>query len=114
MRGTFEPKLRAQLEEYGVSYEYEPYKIPYTIEAKYVPDFVLSNGVHIEGKGYLDQDTRRKLRAVKRCNPDLDLRIVFQNASVPLSKRNRSTHGEWADRYGFKWADKVIPREWTE
>ena len=112
-KGNFEPLLAEQLDELKAYYEYEPYPLAYILKGNYWPDFVLSNGIHIEGKGHLDTAARRKLRAVKDQHPDLDLRIVFQRAQNKLSKGSTTTYGDWADRYGFKWADGVIPKEWT-
>lgn len=113
-KGGFEPVLANQLDKYGVSYEYEPKKIPFILERTYCPDFVLSNGVHIEGKGVLTPDDRKKLRAIKEQHPELDIRLVFQRASNKLRRGSKTTYGDWADRYGFKWADGVIPKEWTK
>lgn len=93
--------------------EYEPKSalIDYTIAFRYQPDFVLPNGIIIEAKGRLDVWDRRKMVAVKAQHPDLDIRFVFQKASMKLSRAGK-TYGEWADTYGFPWADGMIPLEW--
>lgn len=85
----------------------------YTLEGNYSPDFVLDNGIIIEGKGLLDREAKRKMIAVKRAHPDLDIRFVFQNADkkVPGTKQ---THGEWAARNGFPYADGEIPEDWLK
>lgn len=112
MRSGFERTLAAQLKKAGVSFEYEPVKLPFVIERTYCPDFLLSNGVYIEAKGKLDQDTRSKMVAVKRAHPDLDIRFVFMRAENRLSKNSKQTYAQWADKHGFPWADGTIPDDW--
>jgi len=93
--------------------DYEPKSaiIDYTIAFRYQPDFILPNGIIIETKGRLDVWDRRKMIAVKNQHPDLDIRFVFQKASMKLS-RGGKTYGEWCDTYGFPWAEGCIPIEW--
>ncbi len=96
-----------------LTYEPKEALIDYTIAFRYQPDFILPNGVIIETKGRLDVWDRRKMVAVKTQNPQLDIRFVFQKASMKLS-RNGKTYGEWAEAYGFPWAEGCIPIEWWE
>ena len=65
------------MKELGVSFEYETTKVDYTIAHNYTPDFVLSNGVILETKGYWDDEDRRKMRNIKQQHPELDIRMVF-------------------------------------
>jgi hypothetical protein len=75
----------------------------------------LSNNIIIECKGFLDQQDRRKLKAVKDQHPELDIRLVFQKASRKLTKaKSSSTYAQWAEKYGFKWSEDVIPLEWYD
>ena len=62
--------------------------IPYSYH--YNPDFVLVNGVMLETKGYWDSEDRRKIKAVMRDNPDLDLRMVFQAPFNKISKKSKT------------------------
>ena len=92
LKNKKEPKFRSKLEErvatlleqLGISYEYETEKLSYTIEHNYTPDFVLPNYVYLETKGYWDAADRRKVLAVKRDNPEVDLRMVLHMVA-PLS-----------------------------
>lgn len=111
-RSGFERTLAAQMKQANVLFEYEPIKLPYSIDHVYVPDFRLPNGVIIEAKGLLDQDTRSKMLAVKRNHPDLDIRFCFMNARNTLNKKSKTTYGMWADKNGFPWCDGKIPEEW--
>jgi hypothetical protein len=90
-------------------------KIEYEVPAKkhkYTPDFTLPNGIRIEAKGYLTAEDRAKMKRVKASNPFLDIRFVFGRASNKLNKESPTTYAMWAEDNGFKWAEKVIPREW--
>ena len=121
LKNRKEIKFRSKLEErvatllmtLGVSYEYESTKVPYTIQHNYTPDFVLPNHVYLETKGYWDPADRRKVLAVKRDNPDIDLRMVFQSPYNKISKRSKTTYAQWCDRHGIPWtAFHEITIEW--
>ena len=114
---TFRSKLEKQvgdlLEQIGVVYEYETHKISYVIQHHYNPDFVLVNGVMLETKGYWDSEDRRKIKAVMRDNPDLDLRMVFQAPFNKISKKSMTTYAQWCEKHGIKWAAvHAIPIDW--
>ena len=121
LKNRKEIKFRSKLEErvatllmtLGVSYEYESTKVPYTIQHNYTPDFVLPNYVHLEAKGYWAAEDRRKILAVKKDNPELDFRMVFQSPYNKISKRSKTTYAQWCDRHGIPWtAFHEIPIEW--
>lgn len=114
MRSGFERTLVMQLKKAGVRFQYESDKLPYVIEHTYIPDFKLSNGIYIEAKGKLDQQTRAKMIAVKKAHPHLDIRFVFMRGENKLSKRSNTTYLSWAEKHGFPAADGVIPDEWLK
>lgn len=92
---------------------YEAKKLAYTTEAKYNPDFLLPNGVFLEAKGYFPAEDRRKMLNVIRCNPGVDIRMVFSNPNAHLNKKSLTTYAEWCDKNGIKWcSSKDIPEEW--
>ena len=91
-RSGLEEKVADLLGELGVKYDYESTKVPYVIQHTYTPDFILPSGVHLECKGYWDADDRRKIKAVKTLNPDLDLRMVFQAPYNTISKKSKTTY----------------------
>jgi hypothetical protein len=74
----------------------------------YYPDFVLPNGIIIEAKGYLRLKDKQKYRQVKKCYPDLDLRLVFQAPTGTAAGDN----GAWCRKYRIPYACGQIPREW--
>ena len=113
VRSKLEEKVADLLVELGVKYEYETTKVPYVIEHIYTPDFILPNGVVLECKGYWDSDDRRKIKAVKTLNPELDLRMVFQAPFNTISKRSKTTYAKWCERHDIPWTSfQNIPLKW--
>lgn len=113
---TFKSKFETSVYEAairsGKSLEYETVVLDYTIRGKYHADWLLPNGIIVETKGYLDAAAAKKMIAVKTAHPDLDIRIVFQNASMKRNKRAKMTYGEWATKHGFIWSQGTIPLSW--
>jgi len=112
-RSKLEEKVATLLKELGVSYEYESTQVPYVIQHNYTPDFLLPNHVYLETKGYWDAADRRKVLAVKRDNPDIDLRMVFQSPYNTISKKSKTTYAKWCDKHNIPWtAYHEIPLDW--
>ena len=112
-RSKLEEKVADLLSSLGVSYDYESTKVPYVIRHNYTPDFLLSNGVFLETKGYWDAEDRRKILAVKEANPELDIRMVFQTPYNRISKKSKTTYAQWCDRHDIKWTTFTeIPIDW--
>lgn len=114
-RSGLEERVAAQLDALGVAYEYEKLKVKYIRPASehiYTPDFQLPNGIIVETKGRFTTQDRMKQIMIKKANPKLDIRFVFSNSKARISKASRTTYGEWARKNGFKYADKLIPKEW--
>ncbi len=116
-----EPKFRSNLEKniadlltgLGVSYEYESEKLGYTIDHNYTPDFVLPNYTYLEAKGYWAPEDRRKILAVKKSNPDVDIRMVFQSPYNTISKKSKTTYAKWCERHDIPWTSyQNIPLDW--
>ena len=121
LKNKHEPKFRSKLEEniadlleqLGVSYLYESEKLSYTISHNYTPDFVLPNYKYLEAKGYWAPEDRRKILAVKRDNPDVDLRMIFQSPYNTISKKSKTTYAQWCDKHDIPWTSyKDIPIDW--
>ena len=112
-RSKLEERVASLLEGLGVSYEYEHAQVPYIIQHHYVPDFVLPNHVYLETKGYWAPSDRRKILAVVRDNPDLDLRMVFQAPYNKISKKSKTTYAQWCEKHDIPWTHfHDIPLEW--
>jgi Phage endonuclease I len=97
------------LEKSGVDFKYEGYKIPYMIVGHYTPDFTIKTiygKLIVETKGHFRTEDKRKMVAVKKLNPHLDIRFVFYS-SVKSNAR-------WCRKHGFQFAIGNIPREWIQ
>ena len=111
-RSKFEAQVASDLIKKKVPFTYETVSYDYIISSSYTPDIILSNCV-VELKGVLLKEERKKYIAVKTQHPSLDIRFCFQNANNKLSKAKRSlTYSAWAERHGFLWCNKTIPKEW--
>lgn len=116
-RSGLEGSIGAALDEQGVDYEYESFKIPFIQPAKrrtYTPDFILPNGIVVESKGRYQTNDRQKHKWLAEQYPALDLRFVFSNSRSRISKQSKTTYGMWCETLGFTYADKMIPQEWIE
>lgn len=115
-RSGLEQDTAKFLKERGVKFTYEQFKIKW-VDPKtktYTPDFVLENGIIIETKGRFISPDRAKHLAVRDQYPDLDIRFVFTNSRTKLYKGSKTTYAMWCDKYGFKYADRVIPNAWLK
>lgn len=117
-RSGLEKRIADDLTSRGISFDYEKTKIKYTVperEASYTPDFVLlDNGIIVESKGIFDAADRQKHLLIKAQHPDLDIRFVFSRSNAPIYKGSKTTHAQWAEKHGFKYAEKLIPTEWLK
>jgi predicted nuclease of restriction endonuclease-like RecB superfamily len=109
VKNKFEIKIYAQLKRAGIRFRYEGTKIPYVLSGHYIPDFVIitpTGLVYVETKGYLRPEHKRKMVAVKRQHPEIDLRILFYAPKKEYIK--------WAEKNGIKYAISTIPQEWLD
>ena len=116
-KSGLELQISEDLANLGIDGEYEKHVINYTKPAtshKYHPDFRLPNGIFVESKGRFVTADRAKHVLIKAQYPNLDIRFVFQNSNAKISKSSKTTYAMWADKHGFKWADKTIPQEWID
>lgn len=114
-RSIFERDLAGQIRNATGTLKYETTKVSYQRKPQiYTPDFVLPNGIIIEAKGRFTATDRTKMLLVKEQNPTLDIRMVFQNPNVKLTKGSKTTYGDWATKHGFKWSTRWVPKEWFD
>lgn len=114
-KSGLEETISSQIKERGIDVKYESEKIPYIIPASnhtYNPDFKLPNGIFVETKGRFVAADRKKHLLVKSQNPELDIRFVFSNSKNKITKSSKTSYGDWCDKNGFKYADKIIPEDW--
>ena len=114
-KSGLEQNISQQIESKGIKVEYETEKVPYIIPASnhtYSPDFKLPNGIRVETKGRFVAADRKKHLLVKEQNPNMDIRFVFSNSKNKITKKSKTTYGDWCEKNGYKYADKIIPNEW--
>ena len=64
-------------------------------------------------KGYWAPADRRKILAVKKDNPDMDLRMVFQAPYNKINKNSKTTYAMWCEKHDIPWtAYHDIPIDW--
>jgi hypothetical protein len=94
---------------------FEPESFPYTIEARYTPDFVdYKRNIIYEAKGRFESSKEAaKYVHFQRCNPEWEVVFIFERAQTPMPnsrKRvdgSRFTHGDWAAKNGFRFCSKT-------
>lgn len=112
-KSGLEYNIAKQLDNLGIAVEYETTKIKYQKKVStYTPDFVIPNGIIIEGKGRFKSEDRSKHLLIKEQHPELDIRFVFSNSSNKLNKNSKTTYASWCEKHGFLYSDKVIPESW--
>lgn len=108
-KSKLEERVWARLKTVYTKTKYEPDKFKYSqpqVERTYTPDFKTGEAkIYLEAKGKLDLDTRKKMLWFKESNPDIRIIFLFQNADNKLTKRSKTTYGEWATAHGFEWLD---------
>lgn len=120
MRNSLEEKFHAELlkkKKRKTKVAYEQDRLKYIVEHTYIPDFTVTfpdgRNMFIEVKGYLRPEDRVKMVAVKRNNPDADIRIVFAQDNK-LGKKLKTRYSTWAEKRGFPCAIGHIPEEWLK
>ena len=116
-RSGFEHKVADQLLENKINFEYEKTTIDYIkpeTQHSYTIDFTLPNGILVETKGRWVIDDRKKHLLIKQQHPELDIRLVFQNAKTKIRKGSKTTYADLCDKNGIIWAEKNIPKSWLK
>jgi hypothetical protein len=115
-RGTLEHRIAKDLKSKKAKFDYETIRIKwsYLTHRTYKPDFILSNGIIIEAKGFFQGRERTRALAIRKQHPSLDIRFVFGNSNNKLYTGSKTTYAEWCEENGFKYSDKTIPEEWLK
>ena len=115
-RSGLEDRISEQLKSLSVPFKYEEFKIKYEVHETrtYTPDFELPNGIIVESKGRFVAADRKKHLLVKKQHPELDIRFVFSNSKAKITKGSKTSYGDWCDKNGYIYADKLIPEEWIK
>lgn len=116
-RSGLEERIAEYLTAKGVRFSFETLKVPYTKpETKhiYTPDFILDNGIIIETKGRWLLDDRKKHLLIRKQHPQLDIRILFQNAKAKISKGSKTSYADFCEKHGIPYAHREIPEAWIK
>lgn len=114
-RSIFEQNVAGQIRNRTGTLVYEKTKLTYIKKPSvYTPDFELPNKILVETKGRFTATDRVKHLLVREQHPTKDIRLVFQNPNVKLTKGSKTTYGQWATKHGIKWASQWVPDEWFD
>lgn len=131
-RSKFEERVAKQLDDMGVSYEYEQYSYEYDEPLRknmarcgvcgsrqllrtgwYTPDFFLPNGVIIEAKGRFTAADRRKMVSVRDAHPDLNIKMLFMRDNK-IHRNSDTKYSDWCMQNNIDYAIKEVPKLWTK
>ena len=122
-RSGLEMNFAEMLDKLKIRWEYETIKLDYTTESpsyrkmkcnkcgsnkftvskRYTPDFILTDlGLIIETKGQFTAKDRKKMLAVTKQNPNVDILIVFQYPHTRLTKQSKKTNTKWCNENRIK------------
>lgn len=120
-RSKFEQEIAEWFAEEGINFKYEGMKVQYTVpETKktYTPDWMLDAcpGVIYESKGRFTSYDRQKMLLVRKSNPNLVIRMIFQNANVRISKTSKTTYADWCNKNQIEWCEwnGGLPKKWIK
>lgn len=116
-RSGLEERVAQSLTSKGVVFSFETLKIPYVkpeTKHTYTPDFILDNGIIIETKGRWLLDDRKKHLLIRKQHPNLDIRLLFQNANAKISKGSKTSYASFCEKHGIPYAHREIPEAWLK
>lgn len=112
--GKYKSKLESAVaRRLGKRASYETEHIQYVLPKRYTPDFILVKNdgtkIYLEVKGYHRYEDQQKMRAVKTCNPSLDIRMYFPNDNKVAN--SKMTNSEWCEKYSFICYIGALPKD---
>lgn len=120
-RSGSEEKLAKILRANSIQFYYEHHLLQYIVPEQvknYWPDFWIKNkwnDVYIEFKGRFSGTDRKKMLAVKKENPYLDIRLIFEQDRIYSNKttKKKLRYSDWAKKHGFKYHVGIsLPKDW--
>jgi predicted nuclease of restriction endonuclease-like RecB superfamily len=101
--------FKSKLEEiiadfYKMADKYETEKIEYVLKNTYTPDFCFSDAnTYVEVKGFWKPSDRRKMLEVIKQYPNKKFIMFFQDSTIKITKRSKTTYGDWCDKNKITW-----------
>jgi len=87
--------------------KYEPITVPYTVNRKYIPDFVGEyNNVQLlfECKGYFRIGDVQKYKAIRdSLAKNQELIFILYEPLKKVRKSGKINMGQWCDKEGIRW-----------
>ena len=125
MASNSEVRFAKQMDRLQYTWMYEPERFDWEPKLKtYTPDFKVcrNNGsyFYVEYKGFLWNEDKVKMKAIKARYPKLDIRFIFSNASKAVhgaktrKDGTKQSHAGWAEKHNYPWAEGFIPKEWMK
>jgi len=130
VRSKFEKRIAQELKDAGIKFKYEQYSYEYDEPLRknrshcddcggsnlvrtgwYTPDFFLENGVIIETKGRFTAADRRKMIAVQKEHPKLDIKMLFMRDNK-IHKRSLVKYSEWCVVNNYDYAIGHPKEDW--
>lgn len=109
-RSKFEKQIADWLRQNNIKFTYEPCVLNYIVpesKHKYTPDWVFGNKekkkqqIYYESKGRFTAQDRKKMLLVRESNPDVVIRIIFQNSTVKITKTSKTSYADWCIKNEF-------------
>jgi len=132
MRSGFEERIAKELDDAGVTYEYESTAFRYEEPLRknlalcgdcgsrrllrtgsYTPDFKLSSGLYIETKGRFTAADRRKMKAMKTQHPEVEIVMLFMRDNA-LSRKSRTFYSDWCMENDYDFSIGTLKQEWLK
>ena len=105
MKKVFRSGLESALyDKLNKEFKYEPYKLPYIISKKYLPDFVHEDKkILIEAKGYFRVGDTQKYTSIRDSIENWELVFVLSDPNKKVRKGSKMNMAEWCDKENMKW-----------
>lgn len=102
-KDKFKSELERKFAAVNLGLPYEANTFTYVQTRSYTPDFAVSPTRQIELKGQFLPSDRTKHLLIKAQHPKLEILFIFANPNMTLSKKSKTTYGDWATKHGYKW-----------
>lgn len=122
LKSGLEEVVFTYLKKNKLSFKYEGLKITYfqpEIKKTYTPDFPIKGSFIIETKGAFNSADRKKMKLIKKQNPELDIRFIFSNSKTKIGKKSLTTYGKWCELNDFPYhciqsTKETFPNDWLK
>ena len=104
-KSLLEKDVADHMDSRKIKYKYEADTFHYVRPSHYTPDWKIGPKLYLETKGEFAPSQRANMLAFKEQYPDIEIIMVFAQASNKLNKKAKMTYAEWCDKNGIKYHD---------